>query len=318
MELIKAATVMKENPLHQRKKHLEGFELGAAFSRGEYVPIQDATIPMTDMGFFHADAAYDVVSVSRGQFFRLGDHLDRMEKSCAKFYLESPYSRAETSEILHNLVKKTGLSDAYVWWAVTRGVPAGPRGDKAAQVPMFYAFALPYVWQIDQETLHKGIDLHVSSFMRIPTKSVDPTAKNFHWMDMKLSLFQAKEKGADWAVLMDRDGNLTEAPGCNVFLVKDGRVITPDSGCLEGVTRLSVMDLANQLELPLEVRQVKLDELMSADEAMLTSSAGGVMPVRSVGGKQFAENKPGPISVKLHNAYWEKRWNGWHGTPIAY
>ena len=227
---------MADDPRHARRPLDAAYVLGSAHSTGRYTPIHQATVPMLDQGFFHADAAYDVVSVSRGQFFRLDDHLTRMERSCAKFMLESPLSRDQTSEVLHELVRLTGFADAYVWWGVTRGLPQGPRGDMGHVHPNFYAFVAPYVWQIDEETRLRGVDLVVSDYVRIPPKSVDPTAKNFHWMDMKLALYTAKMAGADWPVLTDGAGNLTEGPGVNIFLVKGGTLVTPDAGCLEGIT----------------------------------------------------------------------------------
>lgn len=318
MSMIPVAKIMAEDPRHARKSFSEEFESGSAYTMGEYVPIQLAAVPMLDQGFFHADAAYDVVSVSRGQFFRLEDHLDRMEKSCEKFMLESPHTRDETAAMLHKLVSLTGFADAYVWWAVTRGLPQGPRGDQSYVHPNFYAFVAPYVWQIDEETRLRGIDLTVSDYVRIPEKSIDPTAKNFHWMDLKLALFKAKMSGSDWPVLTDGAGLLTEAPGCNIFIIKNGCVITPDSGCLEGITRQTSIDLARDMGLPVEIRKVAVEELLAADEAFLTSSAGGIMPIRSVNGKSFSGNKPGPLSEKIHDSYWERRWSGWHGTPVLY
>ena len=318
MTLIPVAKIMADDTRHARRPFAAAYDRGSAHSGGRCVPITEATVPMLDQGFFHADAAYDVVSVSRGQFFRLDDHLARMERSCAKFMLESPLSRAATADVLHELVRLTGFADAYVWWGVTRGLPQGPRGDASQVHPNFYAFVAPYVWQIDEATRLRGVDLVVSDFVRIPPKSVDPTAKNFHWMDMKLALYTAKMGGADWAVLTDGAGNITEGPGVNIFLVKDGALVTPDAGCLEGVTRQTTLDLARELGLPVQVRTVSVAELRAADEAFLTSSAGGIMPVRSVDGTAFADNKPGPVSTQLHNQYWERRWDGWLGTPVRY
>lgn len=114
---------------------------------------------------------------------------------------------------------------------------------------------------------------------------MDPTAKNFHWMDLKLSLFEAGRNKSDWSVLCDAKDNLTEAPGSNIFLIKDGELFTPDSGCLEGITRKTALELAAQIGMPIHVEKVHVEQLRNADEAFLTSTAGGIMPVNSVDGK---------------------------------
>ena len=115
------------------------------------------------------------------------------------------------------------------------------------------------------------------------------------------------------------NGYLTEAVGANVFVVRDGAVLSPDAGCLEGITRQSVFDLCSELGIPSKATRVHSDELGGADEVFLTTTAGSVMPVRTVDGELVAgRDGPGPISVRLHNQYWERRWDGWHATPVRY
>jgi branched-chain amino acid aminotransferase len=136
---------------------------------------------------------------------------------------------------------------------------------------------------------------------------------------MQMALFEAGDRGAEWAVLTDEAGWLTEAVGANVFAVIGGVVVTPDSGCLEGITRESVFDLCGELDLPWEARRLHADELAGAQEVFITTTAGSVMPVRSVDGEVVGgRDGPGEVSVRLHNAYWEKRWTGWDATPVRY
>ena len=114
-------------------------------------------------------------------------------------------------------------------------------------------------------------------------------------------------------------GYLTEAPGANIFVIKDGELYTPDSGCLLGITRKTALELAGIVGIPTHIERVSVKQLKEADEAFLASTAGGIMPINSVddiilGG----ENGPGELTTKLHNMYWERRWQGWLGTPIDY
>lgn len=313
---------MATNPEHARLPVDPEFHYGAAFANGQYCDITKATVPLLDLGFNQADAAYDVVSVSKGYFFRLEDHLDRFDSACEKFLLTNPYSRQETIDILSELVRLSGTREAYVWWAVTRGLlrDSTRRTDPASYDHAFYAYAVPYKFISNDEQRARGIDVYVSKrYIRIPSKAVDPTAKNFHWMDLKLSLFEAGAAGKEWSVLCDQDGYLTEAPGTNLFIVKNGQVFTPGTGCLEGITRKSALELSRELGYPTWAAKVHVEQLYDADEAFMTSTAGGIMPINTADGHVLGgADGPGAITTRLHNLYWEKRWAGWHGTPVNY
>lgn len=320
--IIQVQKIMEEDINHQRTEHDESYSYGSAFCNGKYVPIQEASVPLTDAGFLHADAAYDVVTVSKGSFFRLDDHLDRMEKSCQKFVLTNPYSREEVKDILTNLVKLTGLKDAYVWWCVTRGpLNSASRKNPSLQQNAMFAFVSPYFFQADDERRSNGLEVLISKkYKRISEKAVDPTAKNFHWMDMKLGLFEARSENKDWVILTDENDYLTEAAGANIFLIQNNEIFTPDSGCLEGITRKTTFELAQELGIKVNICKVKAEQLLQADEAFTSSSAGGIMPIQSVDDINLPitpQNK-NSIAARLHDAYWEKRWNGWLGTPINY
>jgi branched-chain amino acid aminotransferase len=321
MTIIQAEQIMLQEPAHARLAHDDNYAFGSAFINGVYCGVHEAAIPIVDMGFMHADAAYDVVSVSKGQFFRLEDHLNRFESSCAKFRLNNPYSQQQTAEILTNLVKLAGTREAYVWWCVTRGIMSGgDRSDADAFENCFYAFVIPYMYIASDEQRTRGLDVMISkNYIRIPPNSVDPTAKNLHWMDMKLALFEARDNQKEWSVLLDSEGYLAEAPGANIFVVKGSAIYTPDSGCLEGITRRTTLDLARELDIPVHVQRVHKDELIHADEAFMTSTAGGIMPINSVNDTLLGGAVgPGAITTKLHNLYWQKRWQGWLGTCVDY
>jgi len=320
MQIIEAQKIITTDPLHARAPHADEYKNGSAHTQGEFKPIEQGMVPITDAGFIHADAAYDVVSASAGYMFRLQDHIKRFRASCEKFALVNPYTDEETVEILNRLVKLAGLKDAYIWWAVTRGELEGGDRVKAEYQNKFYAFVTPYMFIHGDRMRTRGAKIKISTeYVRIPPESVDPKAKNFHWMDMKLSIFEARSAGAEWSVLTDAAGNLTEAPGCNVFLIKDGILKTPDSGCLEGITRQTVFELAEEMGLELEITRLPASALVEADEAFLTSTAGGIMPIAFVNEQALGgRNGPGELTTQLHNLYWQKRWNGWLGETIDY
>ena len=177
----------------------------------------------------------------------------------------------------------------------------------------FIAFAIPFGWILRPEEREEGLALAVSEIPRIPPESVDPTVKNYHWLDLVMGMFDAYEQGARTCILTDGQGNITEGPGFNVFVVKDGNVATPMRGVLHGITRQASILLLQELQVPVSARPVSLHELREADEVFATSTAGGVMPVTKIGAHIVAGGKPGPITGRLIEAYWaaHTRDDGW-------
>jgi branched-chain amino acid aminotransferase len=291
---------------------------GAAFVEGDYVPIGEARLPLLDWGFTRSDAAYDVVHVWKGSFFRLDDHLDRFQRSCDRLRLDPGYGRDQMREILMRCVRRSGLREAYVEMICTRGVPAPGSRDPRLCRNQFFAFAIPFVWIISRSRQKEGAHLIISDVPRIAPASVDPTVKNFHWGDFTRALFQAFDRGGESAVLVDGDGYLSEGPGFNVFRVHQGGVTTPEGTVLEGITRASVRELCEELGIPFAVKRIIPDELRDADEVFISSTAGGVMPVSRVDQRILGNGRPGPVTLRIRESYWRKHEQGWHATPVDY
>lgn len=292
---------------------------GAAWADGRIVPVAEARIPITDWGFTRSDVTYDVVHVWQGRFFRLDDHLARFRASIAGLRMTIPESAEEIARILHDCVRASGLRDAYVAMICTRGSPApGAPRHPAHCVNRFWAFAVPWAWVIPPELQARGAHLLIAKTPRIPPECVDPTIKNYHWGDLTRALFEASDAGADNAVLLDLDGYVTEGPGFNVFAVIDGTVVTPDRGVLEGITRRSVLELCAELGIPSRIGRITKQQLLEADEVFTATTAGGVMPVSRVDRRIYGNDRPGPISTRLKDRYWQKHDEGWYATPVDY
>ena len=293
------------------------FEGGAALVEGEFVPLSEAKVSLFDWGFTRSDATYDVASVWHGAFFRLNDHLDRFFASLAKLRFAIPHDREQVRHILHGCVRAGALRDAYVAMVCTRGVP--PRGarDPRLAVNRFYAYAVPYVWIAPPEKQAAGIDLHVSARQRIAPASVDPTVKNYHWLDLVQSMFDAYDLGRDTSCVVDADGNVTEGPGFNVFMVRNGAVRTADRGVLEGVSRRTAIELCRRLGIVLELGPVPADDFRAADEVFLTSTGGGILPIARIDGQALPQF-PGPVTQRLAAAYWAMHDEPAHRDPVDY
>lgn len=287
---------------------------GCAWIDGDFVPIEDAKISILETGFVRSDVTYDVVGVWKGKFFRLDDHLDRFELSYRNLRIAPPLERDEMREILVECVSRSGIRDAYVEMLLTRGIPEPGQRDPRTFKPRFYAYAIPYVWIVRPE-IQEGEGTHLvvaRDVRRTPPGAMDPTIKNFQWGDFMRGLFEAYERGGWLALLTDGDGNVAEGPGFNIFAVTDGALRTPATGVLQGVTRKTVLDIAEEHNIPVEVGPVPTSVIYNADELFITSTAGGVMPIPTLDGEQVGNGggKPGPLTTKIRDIYW-----AWHDDP---
>ena len=293
------------------------FAKGAAYVAGRYVPVADACIPVTDWGFTRSDTVFDVVHVVEDGFFRLDDHLTRFLDAMERRRLRPPEDRATIEDVLHRCVALSGLADAYVAMVALRGQArvAGSRRFEDFDNYLI-AYAIPWVDVIPPDVQERGAHVWIGSTPRIPDASMDPTIKNYQRADFTSGMFEAQDHGYDTVVLCDAEGLVTEGPGFNVFVVKDGRVSTPDRGSLLGITRKSVLELCAMMGIEAAVEPVPREMLEDADEVFLASTAGGVMPAARVGRRILGNDRPGPLSLAPKQAYWQKHKEGWLRTPV--
>ena len=237
----------------------EKFSNGAAWIDGDIVPISEAKISILDNGFLHSDATYDVAHVWKGRFFRLSDHLQRFFSGMSQLHLSIPFTPHQLESILIDCVRASGLKDAYVEMICTRGPAAPGSRDPRDCENKFYAFAIPFVWIADAEQREKGLNLMISDIQRISPLSVNPSVKNYHWLDLVMALYQAYERGGETAVVVDGAGHVIEGPGFNIFIVKDQHVYTPESGILEGITRKTVLQLSRKFGYTTRTTPISID-----------------------------------------------------------
>ena len=289
---------------HYRDPH--AYPAGVAYLDGQYVPLSQARVSVLDGGFLHSDATYDVMHARDGRIFRPGLHLDRFFAGLAKLRMTIPHSRDAVMEIVANCVALAGLRDAYIEILCTRGCSPTFSRDPRESVNRFMAFVIPFSSVATPEQLVRGLHVVISDRVRIGPDSVDPQIKNYHWLDLVGGLYDAYERGGETALLLDGEGRIAEGPGFNVFVVCDGALATPDRSVLPGVTRRTVFDLCRELGLACAARPVSPDELCSADEVFITSTAGGIMPVSRVNGRAIADGTIGPVTMQLTDVYWER------------
>lgn len=295
------------------------FRDGAAWIKGRIVPVAQATIGVTDWAVTHSDATYDVVPVWDGAFFRLADYLERFAASMQALRMDVGLSRAEIEQALHDMVGRAGLPRAYVAMVAARGTPIIPGSrDPRDCANHFYAWCVPYIHVVKPDIADAGVAVHLSdTTRRIPPDSVNPLVKNYHWGDFTAGLFEAKEAGYETVLLADHAGNVTEGPGFNLFVLKDGRVATPAQGVLHGITRRTVLELCAAEGLNPEERTLPVAELMEADEVFLSSSGGGVIPVARINERTFGNGAAGPVAGRLRARYFALLNDPAYRTPVS-
>ncbi len=296
---------------------------GVACIDGQIVPIGEARIPILDQGFLHSDLTYDVPAVWDGRFFRLDDHLERLERSCAKLRLKNPLSRADTRATLIEMVAKSGIRDAFVELIVTRGLrfvrELSLNGEIHSAQNTLYLLVLPFVWVMPPDMQIRGGSAVVTrGVRRTPPGAMDPTVKNLQWGDFTRGLIEASDRGAVYPFLPDGDGNITEGSGFNIFIVKDGALRTPRRGVLEGVTRRTVLEIAAEKGWAAHVEDVPVPDLYACDEIFMATTAGGIMPITELDGQPVGGGQVGPRTREIFEAYWAAHYDPRHTIEIDY
>ncbi|KAM5369556.1 hypothetical protein ACJA88_010544 [Fusarium oxysporum] len=293
---------------------------GAALIEGQITPLLEARIPVLDQGFLHSDLTYDVPAVWDGKLFRFNDHLDRLERSCAKLRLKPPMSRSEIEQATINLISKSGIRDAYIQIIVTRGFRFVREPLPTSDTPenhFIYILVMPYIWVMPPQMQPVGGEAVVTrTVRRIPPGAIDPTIKNLQWGDLIRGLLEAQDRGSQYPFLTDGDGNITEGAGYNIVFVKDGALYTAKKGVLEGITRQSVFDVAEKAKILVYLDDVPASLAYVADEIFLCTTAGGIMPITKLDGESKGE--VGPITKLIWDGYWAMHYDPRYTTKISY
>jgi len=252
-------------------------------------------------GVFEGIRAY---ATARGPaVFRLTDHIVRLRNSARMMMIDLPYSVDELVEAVKVTVRASGLDACYVRPIVFTGY--GEMGLNPLPCPINTTIAVwPWGTYLGDEGLKRGVRLKISSWQRHDPNAIPPAAKaTGMYINSSLAKIEALKAGYDEAVLLSPQGFVSECTGENLFVVRQGRILTPptSAGALEGITQHSVMTIARDLGIECEIVNILRSDLYVADEAFLSGTAAEVVPVRSVDDREIGD--PGPITRKVQEAY---------------
>ncbi|MGO4576503.1 D-amino acid aminotransferase [Cupriavidus sp. 2TAF22] len=273
------------------------------YLNGELTPLSEARVPVLDRGFIFGDGVYEVVPIYNGKPFRLPQHLARLARSQETIGIPNPHTDAEWIALIDRVVKANGLSDQMIYIQVTRGVARRTHAFPKEVTPTVLIMTNPMT-PPSAQMREQG----VSCVTQEDKRWLHCQVKSTSLLGNVLAAQNAVEHDATESIQF-RDGFLTEASASNVWIVRKGRVAAPpkDNLILEGIRYGWMEELCAALDISLEARRITFDEVMAADEVLLTSASKEILPVVRIDGKTVGTGVPGPVFKRLYAAYQEAK-----------
>ncbi len=286
-------------------------EVDYIWKNGEMIPWADATTHILShslhygSGVFEGIRCYQNPETEKSYVFRLRDHMERLMRSCKIALIDMPYSVDEMCQATVDVIHENNLPSCYIRPIVYRGY--GVMGVDPTDAPIEVAIAVwPWDSYLGSDALENGVAVGVSSWRQRSNNSIPPSVKaTASYMNSILAKLEAKEHGYTEAVMLNEQGLVCEGTGENLFVVRGGILSTPplSDGLLEGITRDTVLYLAEDLEIPAIEESLTRSDLYIADEVFMTGSAAELTPIGSVDSRVIG--KPGPITRMLQERYFD-------------
>ena len=283
---------------------------GEIWFDGEMIDWQDANTHLLThtlhygLGVFEGVRAY---ATQKGpSIFRLDDHTDRLFKSAETVNMEIPYSKKVLNEAHQMVIKANNLKEAYIRPMCFYGSEGmGLRADNLKVHAMVAAWEWPSYMEPEART--KGIKVKLSSFNRQVKNPVSNAKVNGNYVHSIVALNEALENGFDEALMLDADGYVAEGSGENFFIVKEDVLYSPDlDSCLDGITRRTILELAEELGISYEIKKLTVEDVLEADESFFSGTAAEVVPIISLDGNTIGSGDRGPVTERLQSIYFDQ------------
>lgn len=282
---------------------------------GVFYSREDAKISVFDHGFLYGDGVFEGIRAYSGRIFRLSEHLDRLYDSAKTIDLKPSITKEDLAAAIIETCKKNNVKEAYIRPIITRG-----RGDLGLD-PRKCERASVVIIAVDWGAMYgdlyeKGLKAVSVSVRRTPAESLPPNVKSLNYLNNILAKIEANYKGGDEAIFFDTNGYLSEGSGDNIFVVKNGLIITPPTlNNLRGITRMVALEIIEDLGISVSERNMGYFDLYTADEVFVTGTAAEVAPITLIDGRVIGTGKPGPITRQLMESF--KVVVQKEGTPIV-
>ena len=270
------------------------------YLNGEFLPEEQAKLPIFDRGLLFADAVYEGLGVLDGQVVDFLAHMRRLRRSLGELKIPEPMTQDQIFAALMRLIAENGLSEGFIYFHITRGTADRDYIYPAGLAPNVFAFTQPQDghWA---DRAPQPVSMASTPDLRWARRDI----KTSNLLGQVLAKTAAKAAGADEALMLDREGYVTEGGSVSFFVVKDGAIVARPvtNDILHGITRQSMLAVAGAEGLRIEHRRITLDEVLAADEAFITGASSWVEPVGSVDGRPIGDGQPGPVTLKLRADY---------------
>ena len=284
-----------------------------AYFNGEYVPEREVLVPFRDRSFKFGDGVFDMTRTFNGRAFKVKEHIDRLYRSLQAVQIDIGLTPDESTSIweevlARNLHLRGEHGDFWLGQRISRGIDAVGDEGWTDVGPTVIVECPPLPLEARARTLRAGMRLIVPTVRRVPPVCLSPRIKSHAIAHLIMAEQEVRAQDPDaWPILLDVNDHLSECRGANIFLVKDRTLYTPHGRfVLEGISRATIIDLAKDLDIPVEEKNLDLYDAYTADEVFVTSTSWCVCPVRSVNGVTVADGRlPGPLTAELTRAYIE-------------
>ncbi len=274
------------------------------FMDGKYCSERDAKVSVFDHGLLYGDGVFEGIRIYHGRVFKLKEHIDRLFYSAKAILLQIPMSHAQIMRATVETCRKNKLRDGYIRLVVTRGVGTLGLNPRTCKKPSVIIIA-DKIQLYPPEFYQRGLDIITVPTTRNLHSALNPAIKSLNYLNNILAKIEANNAGVEEAVMLNAEGFVAECTGDNLFIVKNRALFTPplSAGALYGITRQTVIELAEEAGLKVSEPNLTRYDLFNADECFLTGTGAELIPVVKIDGRVIGTGKPGPITRRLEEDY---------------
>lgn len=278
-------------------------ENAACWLNGKIVPTEQAVISVYDHGLLYGDGVFEGIRFYHHNAFRLDEHLQRLQDSASALNIHLPYTHDDLVLAVTSLIEESEVADGYIRLIVTRGVGSlGVDPSHCGQPTVVMMSSSLSI--VSAEKRRQGLRIMIVGTRRLSVDVLDARIKSLNYLNNVMAKIQANIAGMDEAIMLNAAGFITEGSADNIFVVKNGELVTPDSssGALEGITRNLMIELARQNDLPVRETRLTAYDLYTADECFLTGTGAELLPVAEVDGRKMKDSSR-PVYQLLESAF---------------
>ncbi len=267
---------------------------------GKFYDERDAKVSVFDHGLLYGDGIFEGIRAYNGRVFRLKEHIDRLFYSAKAILLTIPISHAEIMKAVVESCRQNNLRDGYIRLLVTRGIGTLGLNPNRCKNPSVIVIA-DKIQLYPQDLYERGMEIVTVPTVRNLHSAVNPAIKSLNYLNNILAKIEANNSGCEEAVMLNADGYVSECTGDNIFIVKDGKLQTPplSAGALYGITRATVIELAEKAGIKVSEPNLTRYDLFNADECFVTGTGAEIMPVVKIDGRVIGDGKAGSVTRKL-------------------